>query len=240
MLAAEECKNLIPTFDKEKGQRINNIKGDIASSVNFAYDGLVHAISCYRFIAHSKDSWGAHQSRANHNIIRELSLLREVLNAILQNITGYFATLKEAAPDEPATAILEKLDELIEGLKASAKNMSLSGAYYHETWDDTNRRRIRGSKNSLGQAKNEWRLARNEACHTILYFFQEMLKINKAIEATRMVSGEDSIYKAYIEGLSAIKKGPNYYCYLDEGERYMLTTANIARKRGRKENSIQN
>ena len=36
MLAAEECKNLIPTFDEEKGQRINNIKGDIAGSVNFA------------------------------------------------------------------------------------------------------------------------------------------------------------------------------------------------------------
>ena len=192
-----------------------------------AYNDLISSISDYRFNAHSKNSYGGNQNRSNKEILLEISMLYPVLLDTLEKVDGYIVDNSDAFRLFVAE-LLDKIDFWTNAIKIANKNLSLAKFYYYG-----------GSSTNLdlGISKKEWKLKRNEACHTIYEFYQDIIMINKAVDYESFdvdginyslkVSEIEELYN-YVMG--NIATGPNYYCYLSGLEREEDRNVNVLKK----------
>lgn len=204
-----------------------------------AYNDLISSISDYRFNAHRKNSYGGNQNRSNKEILLEISMLYPILLDTLEKVDGYILDNSDAFRLFVAE-LLDKIDFWTNAIKIANKKLSLAKFNYQETWNSVNKRYYYGGSSTnldLGISKKEWKLKRNEACHTIYEFYQDIIMINKAIyyesfdvdgvNYSLKVSEIEELYN-YVMG--NIATGPNYYCYLSEEERIEDRNANVLRK----------
>lgn len=203
-----------------------------------AYGSLLSNIWDYHFIAHRKNSYGENQNKSNKQILLEISMLYPVLLDTLEKIERYY-------DDKDCNLFTDEIDEKISywthlfvtvdcDLEEAKDNYHNALIYYN-----------RGSyfahgfepQFSLGEYKKNWKLRRNEACHTIYEFYQDIMKINKAIDYESFDVDETSyslevseIEELYNYAMENIVTGPNYYCYLSGLEREEDRNVNVLKK----------
>lgn len=216
---------------------------NITKKLLTSYEELISAISEYQFIPHWKNSYSDTQNSSNQQILFEISLLKPVLTKTLENIDSFLE--KVSSPEKIGvfyTELIKKLEDLIKSLDDSRDELVEAEISYHDTWNTTMRpswyHKSPTSYSELGETKKLWRLKRNEACHTILSFFQEIEKINIAVHyATVAFKSQNSVTtnttevsELYHCGVENIRKGPHYYCYLSSDERKNITKQNSLKK----------
>ena len=204
-----------------------------------AYNDLISSISDYRFNAHRKNSYGGNQNRSNKEILLEISMLYPVLLDTLEKVDGYIIDNSDAFRLFVAE-LLDKIDSWTDMIKTANKNLSIAKFNYQETWNSVNKRYYYGGKSTnldLGISKKKWKLKKNEACHTIYEFYQDIIMINKAIDYESFDVDESSyslgiseIEELYNYAMENIATGPNYYCYLTPEERIEDRNANVLKK----------
>lgn len=223
-------ENMKKTYDgKEK----------IIQDLLISYEALIITIADYRFNAKWKKSYGFNQNQANRKILFEISLLKPMITMMLENIDMYFKTIYSISKiSEFDNQLRKTLEGLKEQLDASLREIIAAKSNYQGIWNSVKRRefyRVQGCTNAdLGDAKLEWKIVKNNGCHTILEFCRQMLEINIALPEENMIYSIEEIKKAYQDGIANIEKGPNYYSYLSEEERTEITRQNVLRKQARK------
>lgn len=203
---------------------------ELSKKILQSYDELISTMGSYKFSTYDDTSYGAVQNNTNKNILLEISLFQPFFESVLKNIDDYFATIPEAEQiDEFYCGLVSKLEELKNLLDHSEKKLKSAQEEYHTAWNGKNApyyyRRDYNipsyTASELGEAKKEWRLKRNEACYSILKFFKGLENINKTLYCNvaefREKDNELEISNLYNGAVTNIVKGPNYFCYLDEG-----------------------
>ena len=203
------------------------------------YNDLISSISDYRFNAHRKGSYGGNQNRSNKEILLEISMLYPVLLDTLEKTDGYIIDNSDAFRLF-VSELFDKIDFWTNALKIANKNLCIAKFNYQETWNSVNKRYYYGGSSTnldLGISKKEWKLKRNEACHTIYEFYQDIMMINKAIDCEKFDIDESSysikvseIEELYNCAMENIVTGPNYYCYLSGLEREEDRNVNVLKK----------
>lgn len=203
-----------------------------------AYNSLISNIGDYHFIAHRKNSYGGNQNKSNKQILLEISMLYPVLLDTLEKIEKYY---NEKCDTLVADEIIEKISYWTRLLATVDGDLDDAKEKYHKAWTYYNR----GSyfshgfepQFSLGEYKKNWKLRRNEACNSIYKFYQDVMKINKAIDYESFDVDETSyslevseIEELYNYAMENIVTGPNYYCYLTPKERIEDTNVNVLKK----------
>ena len=236
-MAYEYIKTILTEHNKFE------VNSSLANNILNSYNKLVSTMSAYRFCPNWKDSYGALQNDTNKKILFEISLFQPVLISVLKNIDNYIGTISAPGKiDEFYCDLISKLEELKNSLDSSYEELSNAQQEYHATWD-ANYRRERGmnfrTKSELGEAKKEWRLSRNDACHSILNFFRELENINIALYYGTFKYDEQNygiddetleVSESYNNGVKNIVKSPNYFCYLNETEKKEIAQQKILRK----------
>ncbi len=227
------------------------VNSKLVNNILQSYNQLVSTVSAYSFTARYPTSYGDSQNDTNKKILLQISLFQPVLISVLKNIDNYFETISEPEKiDGFYCELISKLEELKKLLDNSNEKLSNAQDEYHETWDATNRsnyymmfeRGLRShtrTQSQLGEAKKEWRLNRNKACHSILNFFKELENINIALyygtfEFDKQNYGVDNdtleVSELYNNGVRNIVNSPNYFCYLNETEKQEVAIQKILRK----------
>lgn len=243
-LAYEYMKTILTEHTKFQ------VNSKLANSISQSYDKLISTMSSYEFKPKWDNSYGALQNNTNKNILLEVSSFQPFLKIVLKNIDAYFDCVSEPEKiDGFYCELVSKLEELKESLDNSNEKLKIAQDEYHDNWNATNRsweynyygesKTSSCTNSELGEAKKEWRLMRNNACHSILNFFRELENINKALyygtfridEQKRDIDynilQESKFYNGVV---NYIVKSPNYYCYLDKDERKKLGQQNVLRK----------
>ena len=221
------------------------IKSKLATSIKQSYNELISTMSSYKFNYKRYNSYGALQNNTNKNILLEVSGFQPFLRIVLKNIDNYFETISEPEKiDEFYCELISKLEKIKNELDSSNEKLENAQEKYHDDWNAVNRRwdcynYYSCTDSQLGESKKEWRLMRNNACHSILNFFRELENINKALyygtfridEQKRDIDYNISQVSKFYNGVvDNIVMGPNYYCYLDKSERTKLDQQNALRK----------
>ncbi len=207
------------------------------------YNDLISSISDYRFNAHRKNSYGGNQNRSNKEILLEISMLYPVLLDTLEKADRYIVNNSDAFRLF-VSELLDKIGFWTNEMKIANNNLGIAKFNYHENWNSVNKRYYYGGSSTsfdLGLSKKEWKIKRNEACHTIYEFYQDIMMINKAIDCEKFDTDESrysmrvsEIEELYNYAMENIATGPNYYCYLTSEERIEDRNANVLKKAIRK------
>ena len=207
------------------------------------YNDLISSISDYRFNAHRKNSYGGNQNRSNKEILLEISMLYPVLLDTLEKADRYIVDNSDAFRLF-VSELLDKIEFWTNEMKIANNNLGIAKFNYHENWNSVNKRYYYGGSSTsfdLGLSKKEWKIKRNEACHTIYEFYQDIMMINKAIDYEKFDTDESSysmkvseIEELYNYAMENIATGPNYYCYLTSEERAEDRNTNVLKKAIRK------
>lgn len=207
------------------------------------YNDLISSISDYRFNAHRKNSYGGNQNRSNKEILLEISMLYPVLLDTLEKADRYIVNNSDAFRLF-VSELFDKIEFWTNEIKIANKNLGIAKFNYYENWNSVNKRYYYGGSSTnfdLGLSKKEWKIKRNEACHTIYEFYQDIMMINKAIDYEKFDTDESSysmkvseIEELYNYAMENIATGPNYYCYLTSEERVEDRNANVLKKAIRK------
>lgn len=207
------------------------------------YNDLISSISDYRFNAHRKNSYGGNQNRSNKEILLEISMLYPVLLDTLEKADRYIVNNSDAFRLF-VSELFDKIEFWTNEIKIANNNLGTAKFNYHENWNSVNKRYYYGGSSTnfdLGLSKKEWKIKRNEACHTIYEFYQDIMMINKAIDYEKFDTDESSysmkvseIEELYNYAMENIATGPNYYCYLASEERVEDRNANVLKKAIRK------
>ena len=207
------------------------------------YNDLISSISDYRFNAHRKNSYGGNQNRSNKEILLEISMLYPVLLDTLEKADRYIVNNSDAFRLF-VSELFDKIEFWTNEIKIANKNLGIAKFNYYENWNSVNKRYYYGGSSTnfdLGLSKKEWKIKRNEACHTIYEFYQDIMMINKAIDYEKFDTDESSysmkvseIEELYNYAMENIATGPNYYCYLASEERVEDRNANVLKKAIRK------
>ena len=142
------------------------------------YNDLISSISDYRFNAHRKNSYGGNQNRSNKEILLEISMLYPVLLDTLEKVDRYIVDNSDAFRLF-VSELFDKIEFWTNEIKIANKNLGTAKFNYHENWDSVNKRYYYGGSSTnfdLGLSKKEWKIKRNEACHTIYEFYQDIMK----------------------------------------------------------------
>lgn len=200
-----------------------------------AYNSLISNIGDYHFIAHISNSYGANQSRSNKAILLEISMLYPVLLDTLEKVEKYY---DDKGDNFFADEIDDKISYWTNIFKLADENLCVAKDNYHFYYN-------RGSyyvsgfesELGLGEYKKNWKLRRNEACNSIYEFYQDVMKINKAIDYESFDVDETSyslevseIEELYNYAMENIATAPNYYCYLSGLEREEDRIVNVLKK----------
>ena len=207
------------------------------------YNDLISSISDYRFNAHRKNSYGGNQNGSNKEILLEISMLYPVLLDTLEKADRYIVNNSDAFRLF-VSELFDKIEFWTNEIKIANKNLGIAKFNYYENWNSVNKRYYYGGSSTnfdLGLSKKEWKIKRNEACHTIYEFYQDIMMINKAIDYEKFDTVESSysmkvseIEELYNYAMENIATGPNYYCYLTSEERVEDRNANVLKKAIRK------
>ena len=193
----------------------------------YSYIRLVSQIRAYNFNYSFDNSKGYHQSKANNNIIIEISLFQDVINNILTNIDNNSKYVNKT--DE--LYINSKLANLKDNLDYSYNELLYNQGNYHRAWKNIAHPTLyyKGrnyTKQELGDYKNLWKISKNESCHTILDCIKELNNLNNFLEQELLKStnynpecSSYEINELYKNILKQIVKSPNYFCYLNEQEK---------------------
>lgn len=239
--AYDYMKNMLETSGKTY-----QTKSEITKQILTAYEKLIATITEYGFNKRWKNSYGDNQNRTNKQILSEISLLKPMLIMVLKNIDLHFNEINDITEISFFdNQLREKLEKLIEQLNCASQRLVNSETDYHVIWESTYRNKYwnklgPATASDLGKAKLKWKSSRNNACHTILDFYREIKEINISLQSKNMTYTIDEANELYNYGIENIKRGPNYYSYLNEEERKNLTEQNILRKRKLKELSQKN
>lgn len=212
----------------------------IAKDVLKSYQDLIYILSGYHFFPHWKNSYGALQNDTNKKILFEISLFNPFLTKVLRNIDKYFKNVPEPGKiDEFYCELIAKLECLKKLLEDSFEDLSNAQREYHKTWNAANRSFDYVPNREVGFAKKDWRLMRNETCHSILNFFKELENINIALyygtfNYNVLNAGVDAVTlevsELYNNCVKNIINGPNYFCYLNETEKEEIAQEKLIRK----------
>lgn len=224
---------LLDDSSKIESKLTYKFQSEICRHLMISYDELINEIADYNFNFHWTTSYGAKQNRTNKQILLELSLLKPVLQRVLENIDFHFNKVKNVSIMTYENQLKEELEKLIKLIEDTSKELLEAKINYHETWLLA-KKRLWTTASDLGKAKLNWKLARNNACQVILTFYEEIIKINNALQTEEMIHTLDSVIGLYNSGIKNIIMGPNYYSYLSMEDRKKLTEKNIARKRKKK------
>lgn len=203
-----------------------------------AYNSLISNIGDYHFIAHRKNSYGGNQNKSNKAILLEISMLYPVLLDTLEKVEKYY---DDKGDNLFADEIDDKISYWTNIFKLADENLCVAKDNYHKAWTYYNRGSyyVSGfeSELDLGEYKKNWKLRRNEACNSIYEFYQDVMKINKAIDYESFDVDETSyslevseIEELYNYAMENIATGPNYYCYLSGLEREEDRNVNVLKK----------
>lgn len=207
-------------------------KTSICQEMMHSYNALINEIADYKFNFHRETLYGAKQNATNKQILLELSLLKPVLQAVLENIDFYFSEIHD-------NQLINELEKLINLLEITFDKLAEAKEKYYKTWWSAKKHLYYqedwATDRDLGKAKLNWKLARNNACHIILKFYEEINKINLTLQSD-IVHTIHEVDVLYNNALQNIIKGPNYYTYLSPEERKNMDKENIARKRTLKNN----
>lgn len=237
--AYDYMKNILVNRDKTYQS-----KSEITKQVLSTYDNLMEAIAGYSFCPRRYNSVGDNQNKTNERVLFEISLLKPMLNMVLENIDAHFEKITDVTKiNYFDNQLMLKLEALIEELNETYQELNSAMLTYRDTWDRANGRsygrfRSYATHSDLGEAKKEWKTAKNNACYTILEFYREMKAINMSLPTEEMVHTIEGANTLFDCGMKNIVSGPNYYCYLSEEERKSIIEENMARKRKLK--GIQN
>ena len=241
---ADRVSDIINAYDLVKKEYYQeekfNLKNTTVKKLFNAYNDLITNIGTYRFNRHRYGSYGDRQNKSNREILLDISMLYPVLLETLEKADVYINENSDAFRLFVAQ-LLEKIETWTNILKETDTNLDIAKANYHNTWSFYNRsyylrERFRPEL-SLGEYKKEWKLKRNEACHTIYEFYQDIMMINKAI-GYESIDVDESSYSLEVSETEAlynyamenIVTGPNYYCYLNEDEKEEDMDVNILKK----------
>lgn len=229
---------------KKEYSREDSISFEYASPFELfkAYNSLISNIGDYHFIARWENSYGSNQNRSNKQILLEISMLYPVLIDILEKIDKYYDDKGETLF---ADELEDKISYWITMFKIANSDLDEAKADYYKVFAFYNRSCYPVEdfvpELSLGQYKKNWKLRRNDACNTIYKFYQDIIKINKAVDCESFDVDETSyslevseIEQLYNYAMENIATGPNYYCYLDDLEREEDRNANVLKKAIRK------
>lgn len=223
-------------YYREENLKFENVAVDKLFN---AYNALTSNISDYHFNAHRKHSYGGNQNKSNKDILLEISMINPVLLDTLEKADGYIVYNSDGFRLFVAE-LFDKIEFWTDELKEASRDLEIAKSNYQKTWNSVNRRYHYGCKatnSDLGASKKDWKLKRNEACHTIYEFYQDVMLINKAIDYESFDVDETSyslkvseIEELYNYAMENIATGPNYYCYLTPEERIEDRNANVLKK----------
>lgn len=236
MLEMKEAYNYIKKEYSNLGRL--DLNSDILNELVEYYDGLLSDISEYHFEGHNNRACGFQHNKSSRQILFEISLLYPVLLNTLKKVDKYLASTRDSLFKEEL--VVWNINPLIGELGTTSIDLENASSYYQEVWNATNRPYCYDgiyTNYDLGVAKKKWKIKRNEACHTIYEFYQEIMKINKAIDYESFDVDESSyslgiseIEELYNYAMENIAIGPNYYCYLTPEERIEDRNANVLKK----------
>ena len=201
-----------------------NANNHITEKLLTSYEQLITTMSEYEFTAHKKNSWGACQTNSNQDILFDISLLKPVLTMSIKNIDIYLDQIMFVDQMELFYHILmENLHNLIDKLDACDEKLLDAQTNYYNAWAESKNYRIQLTDSELGLYKKEWRLQRNNACHEILTFYKDIVKISADVvdpTKSKLVPAhlQVNIENLYSAGKENIEKSPNYYSFLTKQE----------------------
>jgi hypothetical protein len=211
-------------------------KSNICNRVRSSYDELLKLIANYSFKSRWLNSYGDTQNKANKAIILDISLLRPILENTLYNIDQI---LNESDNDDFKTELIVRLEREENNLKQQTRNLKLAMNEYHDTWDFLNGRAAIGyactwlKASDLGEAKKDWRKKKNEACHEVLKFYENIELLNRYA----LIGTFDKVPNYTLDltillelGLENIKNSPYYYSYLNNEEKNTIEETNKVKK----------
>lgn len=213
-----------------------SVDSDISIGILHSYKNLISTMSDYRFdTRRNSGSYGDLQNQTNKKILFELSLFQPFIEEILKNIDYYLKNIPELEKtNEIHLILIKRLENLIDILDKSNRYLLAAQHDYHNTWTWI---KVNGfccdiTVRDLGFAKKDWRLARNNACHSILNVFEQLKNINAEL-CYKMLSlnGDMSIInETYNNGIAYIVNSSNYFCYLNEVEKQDVAKKKLLRK----------
>lgn len=236
MLEMKEAYNYIEKEYSNLGRL--DLNSDILNELVESYDGLLSDISEYHFEGHNNRACGLKHNKSSRQILFEISLLYPVLINTLKKADKYLVSTKDSLFKEEL--VVWNITPLIGELGTTGIALESASSYYQEVWNAINKSYYYGgiyTNSDLGIAKKKWKLERNKACHIIYEFYQDIMKINKAIDYESFDVDEVSyslevseIEELYNYAMENIATGPNYYCYLTPEERIEDRNANVLKK----------
>ena len=194
----------------------NNYK-EIINKLVTMHNELINAISRYHFDYKYRNSYGYNQNINNRNILIELDSFSPMFNLIKYNLDIYFKYSN--LNNEYTNRLINKINEMINKLDKARIDLNIQESTYHFIWNMVIYNDGHWTLNDLGKKKNEWKKAKNKACHTLLSFYKELFMINKSLPLDKSIKNEKYINAGYNIALSDIMNGPNYYSYLNDKER---------------------
>lgn len=203
------------------------------------YGNLLKSMASYSFLPMRSNTYGFHQNETNERILLELNLFQPFLNEVLDNINKYLETVvKPDDIDEFYCELIGKLKRMIYKLKTSRDKLDVAQHNYHATWSSIASKLYYHPISDLRECTNNWRLARNNSCHSVLGFFEGLADINLALSCGTFRYAEEgyadsvdtSVNEKYDEAISCIVGSPNYFCYLTPDEKREIAHQKVLRR----------
>lgn len=203
------------------------------------YEALISEIGNYHFNPRRDTSYGGKQNTTNGQILLELSLFKPILTKTLTKIDKYLKSIWLQDVNEFYLELVERLENLNDGLNDARITLEQARTSYHSSWNDANRSFGLTTDYILGEEKKIWRKARNSACHTLMDYYREIQEINVAlyygsfnymnpINKTDLETSE--ITRLYQYRMNELRNSPNYFCYIGEEEKQELSNQKVLRK----------
>ena len=222
------------------------------------YNQLIAYIRAYRFnkkyeISSSrltvKKTYGSQQDNANAMALDLIQDFGCFANGVLIVLEKCFKDYKKPAEVDASYCALKAFFEFWSvTFKRCIITLSQTQDDYHLTWDFASGRDYKhdldysvwheDNYRDLGIAKKRWREAKNEACNTLLYFWESLFELYMALSNNKLIPSNDptvatdeEITREYQENMELLRKSPVYFCFLDASQKEELAKLKRIRRR---------
>ena len=246
--------NMIINARDNFGEEDNNIQDFLQ-----LYNQLIAYIRAYRFnkkyeISSSKltvkKTYGSQQDNANAMALDLIQDFGCFANGVLIVLEKCFKDYKKPEEVDASYCILKDFFKFwIDNFKRCITNLRQTQDDYHITLDFANGRTYKyddfdfyswhwTNYYDLGTAKKRWRQAKNDACNTLLYFWESLFGLYMALLNNKLIPSNDptvatdeEIIREYQENMELLRKSPVYFCFLDASQKEELTRLKRIRRR---------
>ena len=235
----------------------NSNRNNVNDFLN-SYNALIEFIGSYKFIPICRfnpetmcdeDTHSSFQNDANAIALERIQSFEPFVSGILNTFNKLLIVYRASIEvDALYCHLIDFLNYWKEKFSITLDRLDNCEDEYHLMWDIAHGRGYHHSSDywnttvtnwDLGEYRKDWRQAKNEACNTLLYFWESLFELYMTLSYNNLIPPVDSndsnlteeITREYQKNMEFLRKSPVYFCFLDDTQKKELAEMKKARKK---------